>query len=752
MRIGSFIGGLVTLAATLGVFGWWLGRLAARLCVRAAGRVWEEAEPARFKARLRRFGWTLRAVALALAAVAVAAFPVLAPSLDDTAAGGGGVTSWMLQALWVLGLVTALGVAGAAVVSVWRAGTGAVAAMRRRRTLVGHDGDGGPAEAAAFARPLPTAALRPAAALVPPPDGGRRIVICCDGTGNRPDAEEEGRPATTNVWKMYRGLVCDETQTVWYDAGVGTDTSSTSREADWSRWLLETLGAGFGGQIMAGLVRARRMVEGATGTGITENIAEAYAEIVRQYRPGDRIHLIGFSRGAYTARCVAGVIARCGLLRAEYLRYAEDVVHLYRSRSDPGADVPVPSGMVHDRTTTRVAFLGLFDTVGSLGVPLWGWWFQARPSWTSGFPTDPASVCDDVCHAMAMDERRSQFFPTPFDWPREHNIRTRLEQVWFRGAHGDVGGGYADTGLSDIALGWMMDRAERHGLRFHPEARAALRPDPLSRLHDELSRKPHWRLFGSWPRWHPVPGTEPRPDAPPGELHASVLQRAEVVQRRLGRPDLLVPRPGEPVEIETQAHREWDRTGLVLERGLYRITYQGGRWRDAEVRPCGPDGQRPEDVWGARGRRRVMARRRMPQERWMTLGAAIAHPRDWPLYERGLRDLWHYLFREDPNELRRQVAPIGRHLDAPGASVCIDNQAAPGLLYLFANDLWQTATNNAGGLRLGVERVARPDPGEVVWTLHADGGWEEGVAAGALAAAVTEPEPAPAAQAPAGAA
>lgn len=242
------------------------------------------------------------------------------------------------------------------------------------------------------------------------------------------------------------------------------------------------------------------------------------------------------------------MIHRCGLLRAEYLRYADDLVHLYRTRERPSD--PVPDWMKHDPAAVRVEFLGVFDTVGSLGVPLWGWWFRALPHWKNeALSTDPMPVCEHIYHAMAMDERRSQFFPTPFARPKTGG--TTLEQVWFRGAHADIGGGYAETGLSDIALAWMVAAAERHGLTFGDEIATGRRPDPLARLHDELARKPAWRRFGSWPRWHPVPDAEdPAAPAPPGTLHPSVLRRMEVAHDRLGRPDFVRLDAGRSFDID----------------------------------------------------------------------------------------------------------------------------------------------------------------------------------------------------------
>ncbi|GGC28410.1 hypothetical protein GCM10011504_03270 [Siccirubricoccus deserti] len=719
MQTGGIFGGLLAVATALGLLGWWVGRLAVHGCARCLGPVWRLSGERRFRLRLLMFWIATVIVALVLFTVTAAAVLWLAPRGDV----GAGWVGWSARALQVVVVLAAALVGALALVSVLRTILATVAAFRRRRTLFGLDGVGPDAP-----DPLPANAEP---ALVPPPEGGRRIVICCDGTGNRPDDEEEGLPATTNVWKIHHGLVCDDTQTSWYDPGVATDTSSTAAEAAFSRRVLETVGSRTGGQIAATFGRLRRLIEGATGIGITENIAQAYAEIVRQYRPGDRIYLIGFSRGAYTARCVAGVIGRCGLLRAEYGRYADDVVHLYRTRADPAQVVPVPRSMIHDPDEVRIEFLGLFDTVGSLGVPLWGWWFRVLPIWRNrSLSTDPMAICRYVYHAMAMDERRSQFFPTPFSRPKDTG--TRLQQVWFRGAHGDVGGGYAETGLSDITLAWMVEAARRHGLRFNAWIDENRRPSAIARLHDELRRKPSWRLFGSWPRWHPVPGAdEPADPAPPGTLHPSVLERMRISHTRLARPDFLRPEPGRPLVIDVEAGREWDRTGIVLDRATYRITYLGGLWRDGEERPCGPGGQPDKEV---RLLRRLFGfSRRLPDQPWTQLCAAVAHPREWKLQEYGLWRLLRYLYWRDPEELQGQIASIGADLRDARRSVCLRNDAAPGLLYFFANDLWQTAGNNAGALRLQIERVQQPREREPLWILGESGSWQRrlGMTAGA---------------------
>lgn len=552
---------------------------------------------------------------------------------------------------------------------------------------------------------------------------GRRIVICCDGTGNRPDETQDGQPAPTNVWKLYRSLVCNEAQTTWYVAGVGTGTSSTAREAQTAQMLLRLVGAGTAATVASIWKRLVALYEAGFGAGITETISLAYTEIVRQYRPGDRICIIGFSRGAYAARCVAGVIRRCGLLKSGNILYASDVVQLYVTRRDPDSGVPLDPALLWP--DVDVEFLGVFDTVAALGAPLWGWWFNIRAVFSNrAYTTDPAPICRGVYHAMAMDERRAQFFPTPFAAPDPTSSWTdSFEQVWFRGAHGDVGGGYADASLSDIALGWMMDRAVRHGLVFHRGAYAALHPAPLGRLHDELQRRPSWGLVGSWPRWSPVPGDPPMAGGVPGLLHPSVLRRAVISTTRLNRPDLLRPAPGVPLEFWTEAHRMWDRTGFVIESGAaYRITWLDGMWRDAGEPPCGPAGQK---ATGFDHRRLLFWRRRLPQADWMTLCATVAHKRVWPLRELGIGKLLRYLFWRDPWALREQVAPIGRSLRQPMDALCLVSEApAGGLLYLFANDWWQMATCNSGSLKLRIERLEEPDPTLPLWRLRPDGHWD----------------------------
>lgn len=261
-----------------------------------------------------------------------------------------------------------------------------------------------------------------------------RLVVCCDGTWNLPD-----QVSPTNVAKLALGLadasVDGVGQALYYHRGVGT-----------SRW--------------------ERLTGGAFGLGLSRNVRDCYRFVVECYEPGDQLYFFGFSRGAFTARSTVGLIRNAGILRREHTNRIDDAYRLYRSR-DP---VRAPTGLeaelfrrsfAHDNV--RIHFIGVWDTVGALGIP--GLPPRiARGRW--GFhDTKLSSYVDFAYQALAIDEQRRPFRATL--WQRqEHANEQILEQVWFAGAHSDVGGGYPDPSLSEIALLWMVERARRSGLAF----------------------------------------------------------------------------------------------------------------------------------------------------------------------------------------------------------------------------------------------------------------------------------------------
>jgi hypothetical protein len=240
--------------------------------------------------------------------------------------------------------------------------------------------------------------------------------------------------------------------------------------------------------------------DGATGHGIEDNIRSAYMFIAQNYYPGDEIFLFGFSRGAYTARSLAGFIATCGVLLREKLG---DLVLAWQYYRGPGPHSPqdfVRSSHSDSHVDATIKFLGVWDTVGSLGLP--GPLFSKFNRQQYAFlNTGPCSAVKRGCHAMAIEEHRAEFTPTP--WTGTAPDGVRIEQVWFAGAHSDVGGGYATRALADIPLVWMAKKAEEEGLALDwsclPDPNNL---DPLAPNHDSRTLvfaadriRPTWRVI-----------------------------------------------------------------------------------------------------------------------------------------------------------------------------------------------------------------------------------------------------------------
>ncbi|MEI7839800.1 MAG: DUF2235 domain-containing protein [Methylococcaceae bacterium] len=263
------------------------------------------------------------------------------------------------------------------------------------------------------------------------------IIICCDGTWNSPDSKDDGLPCPTNVIKMSQTISPigkDEVhQIVYYHDGVGTGD------------LLDTVNGG------------------AFGVGLSKNIEDVYRFLVNNYVEGDELWFFGFSRGAYTVRSLIGLIRNSGLLKKEHSGKFSIAYELYKERSkDTHPDSSVSSAFKNEFCfQPAVHFLGVWDTVGSLGVPdfilakIFGdlWNFH---------DVQLSSSVKNAYQALAIDERRGDFQPCLWTAPQNVN----QEQVWFAGVHADIGGGYPVTDLSDIALVWMMQKAQQCGLSF----------------------------------------------------------------------------------------------------------------------------------------------------------------------------------------------------------------------------------------------------------------------------------------------
>jgi uncharacterized protein (DUF2235 family) len=294
---------------------------------------------------------------------------------------------------------------------------------------------------------------------------GKQIVFCADGTWDTTTSH-------TNVYRIYKALLVTADQMPFYDDGVGAD----------------------GNPII-------KLVGGAFGTGLWQKIKDGYAKIAHVYEAGDSVFLFGFSRGAYTARSLAGMIACAGLPTANF---TEDMVNTAFDAYRAGAGdlrqqklEELANCDMDDNPT--IEMVGVWDTVGSLGIP--AAIGQVDPVAYGFLDTSLNPKIKHGYHALAIDERRAQFPPTL--WEGTIGPDQTIEQVWFTGAHSDVGGGEPSDGtgttaLSDITLAWMMDKASALGLLFDTSVQKqyACPLDPtyaLDQFHES------WKFFCGFP-------------------------------------------------------------------------------------------------------------------------------------------------------------------------------------------------------------------------------------------------------------
>jgi hypothetical protein len=298
----------------------------------------------------------------------------------------------------------------------------------------------------------------------------KRIITCNDGTWNKPDTVDDGAGVMTNVEKIYKCITPtghDNTpQVKFYDEGVGT-------------------GPGFW----------NKLVGGVTGAGIDKNIKDTYKFIMWNYEPGDELYLFGFSRGAYTARSLAGLIRNCGILRPEYLHLVDEAYELYRDRTilaHPDSDTMLSFRRLYSyngKENTKIKCIGVWDTVGALGIPLH--FFQLSNKERYKFhDVNLSSWVQNAFHALAIDERRKTFSPTLWETSPNMPKENKMEQVWFSGVHANIGGGYKQNGLSDISLEWMIEKTSRIGLYFN---KLLLKDD--STLHRNIHIRPMLKGF-----------------------------------------------------------------------------------------------------------------------------------------------------------------------------------------------------------------------------------------------------------------
>jgi uncharacterized protein (DUF2235 family) len=325
----------------------------------------------------------------------------------------------------------------------------------------------------------------------------KRLVICCDGTWNAPDSRH-----ITNVEKIARTVEIDLRRT----GGV-------------QQMVLYVSGVG------AGSYQVDRILGGAFGFGLFANIRSAYRFLALNYDEGDDIFVVGFSRGAYTARSLVGMIGRIGLLTRDALVADKlgEAEARYRAGPEGASTFALSPDEFRHRfchTTSPITLLGVFDTVGALGVP------GAVRNRRQFHDVNLSSVVQCARQALALDERRLKFEPSLWEAADEQRRADessgRVEQVWFPGVHSDVGGGYARSGLSDTALLWMVQEARAKGLVFDERllevylgsGKPAVVNDSLTRVYKVLNVLSQTRMTATRTGRRFTHGWR-RPDPPP---------------------------------------------------------------------------------------------------------------------------------------------------------------------------------------------------------------------------------------------
>lgn len=323
----------------------------------------------------------------------------------------------------------------------------------------------------------------------------KRIILLLDGTWN----DQDVGPYDTNIVRI-QSLIAQSLSTASPSSGDASQKPVQGYRSD-GRENIVYYERGVGTSAFD------RFRGGAFGEGLAEKIRRAYKFLSYHYVPGDNIFIFGFSRGAYTARSLVGYLGAAGLLKREYCTEARELVAWSYYRTNPGDRLPGTwcelGPYVHDRAIFSVDCLGVFDTVGALGVPLDRFYLVNRDRFAF-HNVELSSITKVNLHAVAIDEHRKPFEATIWRKPKFKRFNTVTEQVWFPGAHADIGGGYIPeerrltefaNALDTVALDWMMRRVVHHFANFPVICPAQLLGDEVYTAPHHEPRQKQYRLY-----------------------------------------------------------------------------------------------------------------------------------------------------------------------------------------------------------------------------------------------------------------
>ncbi|ALQ07610.1 DUF2235 domain-containing protein [Pseudoalteromonas fuliginea] len=379
------------------------------------------------------------------------------------------------------------------------------------------------------------------------------LVICCDGTWNNPQQEDNGAPAPTNVVKLYHALAKKDNseviQKLYYHPGLGGEETGLKDS----------------------------IIDGALGKSIKRHICSAYHWLASNYNEGDKVFIFGFSRGAFTARSLGGLLG-LGLLDFNKLennkaRWEKTHGHFenYKSKLER-----IPKSLyINNKKSLPIHFIGVWETVGALGIPNDMELFNLldNPASWRFHDTSLGKHISIARHAMAMDEKRSSFCVTRWS---ENLVDRDVKEMWFPGVHSDVGGGYYDTDLSDIALEWMIKEAQESGLFFRDNILNQLNPNPCGVLHNSF--KGIFAKFRSRPR-----NVDCVITANNENFHESVFKRQEIspIEHPEYWPTIKLE-VGESTVVNVFAKQHWTPTYIYMNKGERYIFDSEGEWQDSK--------------------------------------------------------------------------------------------------------------------------------------------------------------------------
>lgn len=527
----------------------------------------------------------------------------------------------------------------------------------------------------------------------------KHIVICMDGTWNDPSEQ-------TNVYKLFDSL--DAGPLEYVKPSLTTGGYALRNRPGVAAFYIEGVGASG---------RREHVLGGSTGVGLRERVLHAYIRASVCYEPGAKFWIFGFSRGAWAARSLAGLIAGVGLMHPYDARgdeadlIADRLWHMNKrgnlERGDQfWADTPEPP----------IALVGVWETVGAMGIPFLNGIKVFDEAERRLLDFADRSLSQRVAHgrqALAIDERRFDFAPTIWD------ARENVTQVWFSGGHSDIGGGYPnECGLSDIALLWMAEQIKAIDPAFPLDMSRLddphVKPDFMQHRHDE-AQKAIWKARPLRPREIPVDAIlhksvedrlgELKTYRPPSlKRHGGIAQKInpwadgtddDVVRLNAASYAPLTVGGKPKTDILVHAARCWNSAQLKVAEGeSYRISARG-EWWDADNRASAAGYDAPRLAF-AEGMRRY------PNAQWFSLIGAV-HPdpnleSKNPTAGNPVMGFFHNLFRS-PAEIDAESL-----LENIGTDGVFDIKK-DGYLYLFANDATFTYSNNHGAVQVTIERL-----------------------------------------------